>query len=156
MAFLIVSIVIFITAAFRIKKKIPPIVCFGAFYFAALLALTTDVILDIKYQLYGYFRQGQVDMEGFLVMFGIYPASNVLIVNGFPYHKPWIRKLIYVVLWSIFCVAYEAAAIHFNIFYHAKWWNLWWSAACYPVLIVLLVLHTKFLLWLTKERPSPN
>lgn len=115
--------------------------------FSTFLQVITDVFLDIKYHLYGYFNEG-VDWEANIYMIGIFPAVNIVFLNYFPYKRSNWKKAIYLIGWWIFAVVFEVFYLWSGTFYY-NGWKLWYSAIIYPFLYLLLVgfhMYTRYLL----------
>ncbi|UPG63786.1 hypothetical protein [Metabacillus endolithicus] len=55
MFLLIFSVVVFILVAYLVQKKLPKHELYAIALFSILLGFVTDVTLDLKYNLYGYF-----------------------------------------------------------------------------------------------------
>ncbi|WP_420839203.1 CBO0543 family protein [Clostridium yunnanense] len=107
--------------------------------FTLLLQMTVDLILDVKFNLYGYFKEG-VDLISFITFLGIYPAFAIITVNYYPYKKRLLKKLYYVIIVSIFCLGYESLSLYTKYFYH-RTWSLLYSALCYPFLICIIAMY---------------
>jgi hypothetical protein len=115
--FLIVSIIIFNGVALAIPKKLTRIETYGSSIFVLLLQLITDVILGLKYNLYGYFKEG-IEVVTFLTFFLIYPSFTIIVLNYFPFHKNLKSKILYIFGITLFCLFYEHLSIKFKFFYH--------------------------------------
>ncbi|UGB28735.1 CBO0543 family protein [Metabacillus sp. B2-18] len=141
MVFLLFSVVVFILVALLVRKKLPRHELYPIALFSIVLGLVTDVTLDLKYNLYGYFAPG-VDYGGFLPILFIFPSSGVLFMNFFPFEKSIWNKITYIFGWTIFSLTYEYLSIFSGYFYH-NGWNYWLSALTYPFLLLLHLLHLK-------------
>lgn len=147
MVFLLVSVAVFNLAAIFVPKRISLIEIYGIVLFTSFLQLIVDAYLDLKYDLYGYFDKG-VDFGTLIIIFGVYPAINILVVNFFPTLKGKGSKTIYILAWSAFAVAYELSLLYVGVFYH-NGWHIWYSALIYPFLVVILLLHWNLIKYLT-------
>jgi len=134
--FLTMSILTFNATAIFIPKKMTKIEIYTTSLFALVLQLTSDAILDLKFDFYGYFNKG-VDLKSFIVMFGIYPSASIIILNYFPFYKSIKAKILYIVIASGACLVFEWLSIMSGYFYYTVW-KLWYSALCYPVLILIM------------------
>ncbi|MBS4219024.1 hypothetical protein KHA96_11925 [Bacillus sp. FJAT-49711] len=117
--------------------------------FAAFIAAIADYYLDVKLDLYGFFRKG-VDWEYLPIFIVIYPAVSMFIVNFYPYQKPLTMKFIFILGCTLLTTFFEYIALHTNVFYYNHW-KLWYSAFCYPILYTVLIFHMKFIRKLTKS-----
>ena len=137
--FLALSFIIFNGVAFLIPKKLNKLEMLDISVFTLLLQITVDLILDVKFNLYGYFNDG-VDLISFITFIGIYPAFSIITVNYYPYKKSLIKQLFYVLIVSLFCLGYELLSLHTKYFYH-RTWSLLYSALCYPIFIFILAIY---------------
>ncbi|AFC31279.1 CBO0543 family protein [Paenibacillus mucilaginosus] len=134
---LLVSILVFNVAAYLIPKKLTLLEHYTTILFSLLLALVTDVTLNLNFDLYGYFDVG-VDRIGYLAIYGIYPAINVLFLNLFPYDRSLAAKSLYIAGWWLFAVVYEYTTLEAGWFYY-NGWKLEYSTVTYPFLYMLLL-----------------
>lgn len=143
MVFLIFSVIVFIVVALVVPKKLPRQELYGIALFSIVLGLVTDVTLDLKYNLYGYFNRG-VDFGGFLPIMFIFPSSGVLFMNFYPFGKSMGNQINYILGWTVFSLTFEYLSVASGYFYH-NGWNYWLSAVTYPFLLVLHLVHLKAL-----------
>jgi hypothetical protein len=143
MVFLLLSVVVFLVVAIAVPKKLPRRELYAIALFSIVLGFATDITLDLKYDLYGYFNKG-VDFGGFLPILFIFPSSGVLLMNYYPFRKSIWNQLAYILGWTIFNLIYEYLTIASGYFYH-NGWNYWLSAVTYPFLILLHLLHLKIM-----------
>lgn len=134
--FLVISTIVLNGTAIIIPKKITRIEMVSTIMFALLFEIVVDIILDLKYDLYGYFQKG-LDLETFGVVFMVYPASNVIILNYFPFNSKIKYKILYVLGVSLCCLIFEYLSVESGYFYY-RVWKLWYSALCYPLIISIL------------------
>lgn len=116
--------------------------------FALYLELNANVFLDFKYNLYGYFHKG-VDWVGMLYI-GIYVPVNIVYLNFFPYRKAFVRKLVYILGWTIFSGIYELLFLWTKTFYY-QGWMIWFSLIIYPFLFVFLNVFHLYVLYLLRK-----
>jgi hypothetical protein len=90
---------------------------YASILFAIVFQLNVDIIFDLKYGLYGYFEKG-IQWRSFLIILGIFPAVNTIVLNYFPYGKKTKSKAYYILGWSVFLVTFEWASVKAGIFYH--------------------------------------
>lgn len=143
MVFLLFSIIVFILVALFAPKKLPRHELYAIALFSIVLGFVTDITLDLKYDLYGYFKTG-VDFAGFLPILFIFPTSGVLFMNFYPFRKSIRNQLIYILGWTVFSLIFEYLSIGTGYFYH-NGWNYWLSAVTYPFLLLFQLLHLKIL-----------
>jgi hypothetical protein len=142
MVFLIFSCFVFTTVAIRIVKKISRAEQYAVVFFSIFLGFLIDIPLDLKYHLYGYFSPG-VQLAGFLPILILFPTSGVVFMNFFPFNKTLLKKYLYTLCWTIFCLIFEFLSIKSGYFYHNGWTYLY-SAVTYPFLFYLHLLNLKF------------
>jgi hypothetical protein len=141
MVFLIFSVVIFIIVALLVPKKLPRHELYAIALFSIVLGFVTDITLDLKYNIYGYFTPG-VDFAGFLPIMFIFPSTGVLFMNFYPFRKSIGNQITYIMGWTIFSLIFESLSIASGYFYH-NGWNYWLSAVTYPFLLLLHLIHLK-------------
>ncbi|WP_243449949.1 hypothetical protein [Neobacillus terrae] len=93
MSFLILMVILFNLVVIIFTKRISGIEILTTILFAEALQVMTDIFLDLKYALYGYYHKS-VDKGGLIYIFGIFPAVNIGFLNFFPNKKPLINKVI--------------------------------------------------------------
>ncbi|WP_248925981.1 CBO0543 family protein [Paenibacillus hamazuiensis] len=139
MLFLFGSILVLNTLAYFVPKKMTWPQLYLTTFFSFCLQQLADLILNIKYDLYGFFQKG-VDWASFLPIFGLFPAVSILFLNLFPYNAGIGRKTLYLLGWSAFSISYEACALKAGWFYY-NGWKLSYSALIHPWLFLLLLWH---------------
>src|SRR3954462_5451108 len=103
MLFIFAVLVLFTIYAFFMRKRLTRIELYATCLFALLLGNTTDAILNIKYDFYGFIGRGY-QYSGVLGQFLIYPSINAIFLNYFPYNKKVLKKALYIIGWSIFAL----------------------------------------------------
>lgn len=149
MWFLYTSIILFNAAAFLMKKHLRGIEYYASIFWGLFFSNLADRFTD-KYNMYGFFGSYFVDLKTLLIIFGIYPAATMLIINWFPFNRSIAKKIMYILFWSLFSILFEWLSIKAGFLYHHKW-NLWLSAATYPIIYFLLIANVKFIHWLEKR-----
>ena len=134
--FVITSVLLLNVIAIIIPKKLTTIEIYTTIIFVLTLGLITDCILDLHYNFYSHFNSGP-ELLGFLAILGIYPSSNIIMLNYFPYHKPLKVKILYILMASGAYLFYEWLSLKSGYFHYTVW-ELWYSALCYPVLILII------------------
>jgi len=143
------TILLFNSIAFIMKKKINGYVYYTTIYFGLFFAVMFDKLTD-KYKTYGFFQAGIIDPKELSVIFGIYPATAMMIINWFPYKRSFAYKTAYILGWSAFSTFYQWLAT-ISGFFQPQNWKLWYSALLYPLIYGILILHVYFIHWLFKK-----
>ncbi|MDP1442536.1 CBO0543 family protein [Priestia megaterium] len=146
---LYISVIIFNLIALRMKKKLEWIDYYASIFFGLFAAELADRFTD-KYDMYGFFNPYFIEVKTLWVLLGIYPAATMMIINWYPYSRSWIKKIFYIIGWSIFSTFYEYLSLKAGFLYHHKW-NLWYSAFSYPFLYAMLFLNLRFFHWLKEK-----
>lgn len=142
MLFLIFSVIVFNLIALLIPKRISGIEILTTTLFSLYLETMTNVFLDLKYDLYGYFTKG-VNWESLLFVICIYAPINIVFLNYFPYKMQLLSKAIYILGWSVFAYIYELLFLWSGTFYY-NGWKFWYSIIIYPILYLILVGFHKY------------
>jgi len=116
MRFLIISVFVFNIVAYFIPKRLSKIEIWTTCLFATFLGFTVDVPLD----LYGFFEKG-FQWVSYLIIFGLYPSSNTIFLNYYPFRKSILRKVIYFIGLTIFCLSFEVISYKIGYFYYNGW-----------------------------------
>jgi hypothetical protein len=137
-----VSIIVFNTTAYIMKKKLTVKQMYSTILFALFLAVTVDMYASFRFDAWGFFNPERAELARLLIVLGIYPAVTLLIINWYPYKELWWKKLNYLLLWSIFSVAYEWFMLELGVLWYGHW-RLIYSLLLYPFLYYLLIVHVK-------------
>lgn len=140
MYILIISAILFPLIVFFMPKRIPRIYLYATTGMATYFQLLTDVFLHIELNWYGYFHQTPRSEWETLWLIPIYLSINPIFLNYYPYKRPKIAIITYIIGWSIFSTVYEFFLSITGVFYHNQW-KLYHSAIVYPILFVLLRLQ---------------
>jgi len=141
---LLLSIVVLNAVAYFVPKKLTRLEMYVTSLFAVYFAVEVDVYLNIEKNWYGYFDHG-ADFRGLLVIWGLYPAFNIIFLNLYPYQSRWRRKIAYLLLMTVLSTALEwLFSRYFGFFYH-NGWELIHSFFTYPFLLIVLLLHLHFI-----------
>ncbi|AGT32615.1 hypothetical protein M493_11835 [Geobacillus genomosp. 3] len=139
MLLITVTVIVFVVLFILMPKQLSSLEMYTTSLFAICFGLSTDLFLDLKYHLYGYFYPG-VDGPAYWFMVFVYVVVNLLFLNGYPLQQPVWKQAAYIGGWSVFSVLYEIAALRTGLlYYHA--WKLSYSAALYPLLFLILLIH---------------
>lgn len=149
MVLLVLTIILVNLIAFLIPKRLSKMEMYTTSLFATYFACQTDVYLNLKHHLYGYFSGG-IDYEVLLVLWGVYPAYNLIYLNYYPFHTRAVHQVVYIIGHAVFVTFYEwLSTTEIGFFYHNEW-KLWYSAVLYPFVLYILTLHLLFLRKLKK------
>jgi hypothetical protein len=136
-----ISFGIFCIVAFLIPKRLSKIEIYATSFFAFSYGMTVDAVLNLHYDLYGYFNKG-FDWLGLLAIFMYFPSVNILFLNLFPFRDRLYKKIFYIIGWSVFSITFEWFCLHTKyLYYHG--WKLWYSAMCYPIIFLVLLINLK-------------
>ncbi|WP_010098645.1 CBO0543 family protein [Ornithinibacillus scapharcae] len=139
MVFALISAFLFTAIAYLIRKRITYVEMYTTSLFSIVFQLIVDMILEFKYNYYGYFEYG-VDYLTFIVIFLIYPPLNIIYLNYFPLENSHWKKLLYIILWCAFSIGYEYLSVRYGFFYYENW-KLWYSAIIYPFVYLIITLN---------------
>lgn len=140
---LVGTILSFGLIVYLMPKKISLFEMYTTSLFSTVLQLITDIFLEFKYNLYWYFNPG-VDFLTLWVVFWIYPAVNIIFLNFYPKSAKPLKKIIYILGWTAFALAYEWVAVQTELFNY-NGWKLSYSAMIYPFLYILLLINWKLI-----------
>ncbi|MBB6283308.1 hypothetical protein HNR34_001654 [Geobacillus subterraneus] len=139
MLLMAVTVIVFLVLFIIMPKQLSALEMYTTSLFAICLGLSADLFLDLKYHLYGYFDPG-VDGPAYLFMIFVYAIVNLLFLNIYPLRQPVWKQAAYIGGWSLFSVLYEIAALRTGLLYY-RGWKLSYSAALYPLLFLILLVH---------------
>jgi hypothetical protein len=150
--FLYTSVVIFNLIAILMKKKLTPIEFYCTILFGLFNSEVADRFTD-KYDAYWFFDPWFIELESLWVLFGIYPAAAMIIVNWYPYNGSIYKKLLYFLGLTVFSSFYEWLSLKAG-FFHYHHWKLWYSVILYPFLYSTLFLNLWFVRWISHKRST--
>ncbi|BDH61677.1 hypothetical protein MTP04_18070 [Lysinibacillus sp. PLM2] len=149
---LIIAVIFFNTVAFITVKQLTKSQMAHMWIFTILLHLLVDLYLGLKYHGYYYFNKGieWIDLPAVTL---ITPPVVLLFLNRFPFRDSFLKRFVYIILWSIVPVIYEALALLPQPwgFFHYGWWKLTYSAIVYPVLLTIIVSYYMWICHLEKK-----
>ncbi|MFS0862589.1 CBO0543 family protein [Fredinandcohnia sp. 179-A 10B2 NHS] len=147
--FVSISSFLFALVAYIMPKKMKPYEIYATSLFATLFGLFVDTILAVKYKLYVLDQPG-IQIPALIGQVVLYYATNVIILNSFPYEKSVKWKVIHIVCFTSLAITFEIISNEFGFIKYNEW-NIWYSALSYPFLIYFLVLHFSFFKWLVNR-----
>lgn len=150
--FITISSFLFALVAYIIPKKMKPYEIYATSLFATLFGLFVDTILAVKYKLYVLDQPG-IQIPALIGQVVLYYATNVILLNTFPYEKLIKWKVLHILCFTILAVAFEVISYKFGFIKYNEW-KMWYSALSYPFLIYLLVLHFSFFQWLVRKNEN--
>ncbi|CAG7609024.1 hypothetical protein PAESOLCIP111_01124 [Paenibacillus solanacearum] len=127
--------------SFLVPRKLSKIEIYATTFFAYSYGLTTDMVLDLHYNLYGYFSYGfqWLSLLGIIMYF---PSISFLFLNFFPMEKRMRSKIAYILVWTVFSTGVEWLIVQTDFFYY-NGWKLWYSALLYPLIFMVLIGNLK-------------
>ncbi len=143
------TIILFAVIIFFMPKRLSPIDTYNAALFAICFATLTDFSLNLQLKLYSYYTAG-VDIQGYFIIYLLFPLVNILFLNFYPFKKSYIIKLLYILAWSTFSILYELLSVKVGMFSYFQW-KWWYSALCYPVCFVINMYNHKFVQYLKRK-----
>lgn len=154
---LFLSILLFNSVAFFMKKRIKISEIYVTVIFALLVCAIVDVYASYRFKAWGFFDVGKAEFSVMLIFLGIYPAVSAIIINWYPFQSAWWKKFIYLMSWGVFSTAYEWLTLKLDIIWHMHW-NLYYSFLLYPIMYyICLILHIRLYRRIKKrEELSPS
>ncbi len=125
------------------RKRLTKMEIYATAIFALLFGITTDVVLDLHYNVYGYFDKG-FQWKKLLALFMYFPATNLLFLNYYPWNKSFLKRLLYFLVWTLFSITFEWLSLKTYFFYY-NGWKLWYSGVLYPFIFLTLLINLKFI-----------
>lgn len=147
MYLIFVLLIIYNLFVIFIKKKLSIFEIYVTTFFAIAFGRFVDSIFDVMYHLY-WFVNMKPNWLALLAQLLIYPSSNTLFLNFFPYRNGVIKKMAYIFGWTLFALLIEFFSVKTG-FFNYNGWNIWYSAIFYPITFVILLLNfylTRYLL----------
>lgn len=133
---------IFLLIAYLIPKKLKPYEIYATTLFATLFGLLVDIVIATKYQLYVLDKPG-IQIPPLIGQVVLYSTTNIILLNLYPYDKSKEWKAGYILLVTLFAVAFEYLSYKVGFIKYNEW-KIWYSALCYPFLSYFLVIHYRF------------
>lgn len=143
---LTLAILVFNIVAFKTNKRLSKNQIVHIWTFTIIFQLLTDIYLDLKYHGYWYF-DFHIDWLSLLAVTILLPPVNMLFLNWYPFHNSFLNRFLYIMVWSAFIVVYESLTLLPEPwgYFHYGWWKLWYSALCYPPLLMIVVVYYKWI-----------
>jgi len=149
---LIISITVFNIIAFNINKRLTANQIVHIWTFTIAFQCLVDIIVEFKYHGYWYFSQG-VDWMGIPAHTVLIPPVNMLVLNGYPFERGMMKKVMYIAVWTIGILVYETIALLPEPwgYFHYGWWKRWYAALVDPVLFFILLKYYKWICKLERQ-----
>ncbi|RBP92935.1 hypothetical protein DFO70_10664 [Cytobacillus firmus] len=146
------SVVVFNLILYKTIKGISANKIVHIWVFTIAFQLFFDIFIDLKYKGYWYFTQG-IDWIAFPAYTILIPPVNLMFINWYPFNSSFKKKVRYFIIWELFLLSYEAAAMlpHPFGFFHYGWWSIWHSAIVNPILLTILIGYYKWISVLEKK-----
>jgi hypothetical protein len=142
-AIVVVNAIVFLCIFFISNKKITKIEMYSTALFSAFISLFLDIIMGLFLDTFFYFQKG-IEPKDLIFHIIIYPMTNLLFLNYFPYHKNKEFKILHIAFWTVIALAIEVIYLKTGIFVYQNW-NFTLSVISYPILFFGLYLHLKFI-----------
>jgi hypothetical protein len=143
--YLIVSAVIFMWVAWKVPKPLPPLEYYATVTTCLFIAEVTDRWTD-RYSIYEFWVRQYIDIPTTFMIFFIYAPAAVIIISLYPFNGGWIKRITYILAWSIFSSFYEWTYLKMGYLYYPTW-KWWYSAISYPFLYGFMFCNLKFVQW---------
>jgi hypothetical protein len=152
MIVLLISITLFNIISFKTARRISTNRKVHIWIFTCLFQLIFDVFISLKYHGYWYFGRG-VDLKSFPIYTLLIPPVNLIFLSWFPFNRPFIKKILYIIIWEIFMLSYEMITTLPSPYgyYQYGWWSLGHSALINPMLLLILINYYKWIGKLEKD-----
>ncbi|MFP3919259.1 hypothetical protein U5N28_15770 [Lysinibacillus telephonicus] len=148
---LIISVILFNTAAIITVKRFTKSQIVHIWTFTMILQFFVDLYLGYKYQAYWYFNK-EIEWSSLPALTLLGPPVILLFLNRFPFQTSLLKRFLYIILWSIVLIIYEALASLPEPwgFFNYGWWKLAYSAPIYPFLLIIALSYYKWICSLEK------
>ncbi|MEH7072692.1 hypothetical protein [Neobacillus drentensis] len=143
---LLIAIILFNYLAFKKNKILTGNQTVQIWTFTIAFQVLFDIFIEFKFHGYWYFDKG-IDWEGILPHVFLVPPANMIFLNWYPFKSKVINKLIYLALFTIGILIYEAIALLPAPwgYFHYGWWKLWHAAILDPILLLILLGYYKWI-----------
>jgi len=149
MVYVFIFFIFFNLIAYFVPKRLTAYEIYATSLYAYAYGVTTDMVLSLHYNLYGYFQPG-FQWLGLLAIIMYFPSISLLFLNFYPFDKNLKRKIIYILLWTAFSVIFEWRVVKTDFFYY-NGWKLIYSTLVYPLIFLILVINLKIIRRLTNK-----
>lgn len=102
MMYVFMCFLVFNLLAFFAPKRLVPIEIYATCIFAYAYGVTTDLVLDLHYNLYGYLQKG-FQWLTLLAVIMYFPSISFLFLNFYPFNKALKKSTLYFKLDTFFC-----------------------------------------------------
>ncbi|HZG83610.1 hypothetical protein [Paenibacillus sp.] len=137
MVYVFAAFILFYFIAWLAPKRLTGIEIYATSMFAYAYGITTDVVFDLHYDMYGYIAPG-FQWLGLLAIALYFPVVSFLFLNFLP--STVGRKIVYMAGWVAFSLTFEWFTVKTDFFYY-NGWQLWYSALSYPLIFLVLIVN---------------
>lgn len=144
MLVLAATVFVLLLVSIFMPKTLTPAEYYFTTLFAFIFNVTTDLIVNLQWNLYTYFHIG-IDFGEYLIIYVIGPCTNIIFLNYYPQKRGFPLKAAYILGWSLFSIFYEVfigLPSGMIVYYHWKWW---YSALAYPPIFIALAVHWRLM-----------
>jgi hypothetical protein len=141
---LILAVILFNLIAFKTNKTLSQKQIAHIWAFTIAFQLSFDLFIDLKYHAYWYFTK-KIEWVGLIPHAFLVPPVNMLFLNYYPSHNSLGKQIKYFLYWEMGLLSYELMALLPKPwgYFHYGWWNLGFSAAVNPMLLIILTMYYK-------------
>jgi hypothetical protein len=140
-AIVVVNAIVFSCIFFMSNKKLNNVEIYITALFSAFLSLFLDTLMAFTFDTFYYFTEG-LEPKDYIFHLVIYPMTNLLFLNYYPYGKSKVLQVVHIAFWVILSLAIEVIYVKTGIFVYENW-NFTLSAISYPILYIGLYFHLK-------------
>jgi len=143
---LIIAVILFNSVAFITVKRLTKSQMVHMWIFTIVFQLLVDLYLGLKYQGYWYFNKG-VEWSDLPALTLLGPPTILLFLNSFPFDTSFLKRLFYILLWSLLILIYESFSLLPEPwgYFRYGWWELAYSALSYPFLLISILSYYKWI-----------
>ncbi|HWK24748.1 MAG TPA: hypothetical protein VNS08_17170 [Ureibacillus sp.] len=139
-----IAVIILNSVAFISNKRLTENQILHIWLSTIVFQLLVDMYLSLKYHGYWYFNKG-VEWSDLPALTLLGAPTIMLFLNWFPFHTSFLKRMFYIILWSILIVIYEVLSLLPEPwgYFHYGWWKLEYSALSYPFLLLITLYYHK-------------
>ncbi|MFS0865617.1 hypothetical protein [Fredinandcohnia sp. 179-A 10B2 NHS] len=149
---LLLAVFIFNFLAFTRTKRFTKNQTIHIWFFTIAFQTIFDIFVEFKLHGYWYFSKDP-DWQGLIAHTVLLPPVNMLFLNWYPFKGKFLKKFIYVGLWTVGILMYEMITLlpePWGYFYYG-WWTIWHAAVIDPILFLILLVFYNWIVKVEKE-----
>lgn len=149
---LLLAVFIFNYLAFTRIKRFTKNQTIHIWLFTIAFQTIFDIFVEFKLHGYWYFSK-EPDWQGLIAHTVLLPPVNMMFLNWYPFQRTFLKKFIYVGLWTVGILLYEMITLlpePWGYFYYG-WWTIWHAAFIDPILLLILLGFYKLIVKVEKE-----